>query len=111
MGQEKFAQTPNLIASLAIFPVGVGTSLGEYVGKAHSAIKEIEGIDLEPTAMSTIIEGRTLDKIWEAVQAAHNALLEAGAQRIYMVLTLDDRRDQPHTGKYKVARMTGAPTD
>lgn len=99
---------PHLIASLSIFPIGVGTSLGDYVRKAHAAIKQVEGVQIEPTAMSTILEADSLQKIWEAVQAAHAALLEAGAQRIHIALTVDDRRDRPHTGKYKIARMTGA---
>ena len=96
-----------LIASLSIFPVGVGTSLGDYVRKAHAAIRGVEGVKVEATPMATIIEGESLEKIWEAVRAAHSALLEAKAPRIYMALTIDDRRDRPHAGNYKVERMTG----
>ena len=106
MMQER-TTTPTLIASLSIFPVGVGTSLGDYVGKAFSALKQVDGIEVEPTPMSTIIEAGSLDKIWEAVQQAHKAIVDAGAQRIYMVLTLDDRRDKLRVAKDKVARITG----
>ncbi len=104
---NKSQTEPRLIASLSIFPIGVGTSLGGYVSKAHDAILQVPGIETTPTAMSTIVEGESLEKIWEAVKAAHSALLGAGAQRIYMVLTLDDRRDKPHSARYRVARMTG----
>ena len=101
-------KTPTLIASLSIFPLGVGTSVGDFVSKAYSALKQVNGIAIEPTAMSTIIEANSLDKIWETVRRTHQAMLDAGAQRIYMVLTLDDRRDKPRTAKDKVTKMTGA---
>ena len=98
---------PWLIAEFTIFPVGVGTSVGDYVRKAHAAMKLVRGVALQPTPMSTIIEAGSLEKILEVVRKAHRALLKAGAQRIYLVLKLDDRRDKPHTGKYKIARLTG----
>lgn len=97
---------PKLIAEFTIFPVGVGTSVGDYVRRAYSAIQRVKGIEIEPTPMSTIIEAGSLEKIQEVVQKAHSALLKAGAQRIYMVLKVDDRRDKPHSGKHKIARMT-----
>lgn len=107
MAQTTPPPEPNLIASLSMFPMGIGTSVSEQVGKAYQSIKSIDGINVEPNAMSTIIEANSLKKIWEAVSAAHEALLQTGSQRIYMVLTLDDRRDEPHTIEHKVARMLG----
>lgn len=104
---EQENQEARLIASLSIFPVGVGTSLGDYVRKAHSAIKDVEGIEVEATPMATIIEGPSLEKVLEAVKAAHSAMLEAKAPRIHIALSVDDRRDRPHSRKYKVERMTG----
>ena len=107
MSQATPLPKPNLIASLTMFPVGMGTSVSEQVGKAYQSIKGIDGINVEPNSMSTIIEANSLEKIWEAVSAAHETLLQIGSQRIYMVLTLDDRRDEPHTAEHKVARMLG----
>jgi len=107
MSQATPSPMPNLIASLTMFPLGMGTSVSEQVGKAYQSIRSIDGIIVEPNAMSTIIEANSLEKIWEAVSAAHEALLQIGSQRIYMVLTLDDRRDEPHTAEQKVARMIG----
>ena len=107
MSQETPSPKPNLIASLTMFPMGMGTSVSEQVGKAFQSITVIDGINVKPNAMSTIIEADSLEKIWQAVSAAHEALLQIGSQRIYMVLTLDDRRDEPHTAEQKIARMIG----
>lgn len=96
-----------VIASLTMFPIGVGTSLGDYVRKAHAAIKSVPGVEVTPTPMSTIVEADSLDRVFQAIEAGRAALLEMGAQRIHIALTVDDRHDSPHTGAYKVARMTG----
>ena len=101
-------QSARLIASLTTFPIGVGTSLGDYVRKAHAAIKAVEGIEVTPTPMATIVEAPSLEKVFEAVRAAHGAVLEMGASRIHIGLNVDDRRDRPHQASYKVERMTGA---
>lgn len=98
-----------LIASLTIFPIGIGTSLGDYVSKAHAAIKGVPGVEVHPTPMSTVIEAESLDKVFEAVKAGHGAILAAGAQRIHIALTVDDRHDRHHTAQYKVERMLGGP--
>ena len=105
---EQENQEARLIASLTIFPVGIGTSLGDYVRKAHSAIKDVEGIEVEATPMATIVEAPSLDKVLEAVRAGHSAMLEAKAPRIHIALTVDDRRDRPPSSRrYKVERMIG----
>ena len=70
MSQATPLPKPNLIASLTMFPVGMGTSVSEQVGKAYQSIKGIDGINVEPNSMSTIIEANSLEKIWEAVSAA-----------------------------------------
>ncbi len=96
---------PNIIGEFTIFPIGVGTSVGKYVNKAYIAMQQVKGIKLQPTAMSTIIEAPTLDKIWEVIQSAHKTLLDAKSKRIYFVLKIDDRRDKPHSSSHKVAKM------
>jgi uncharacterized protein YqgV (UPF0045/DUF77 family) len=44
--------------------------------------------------MSTTLETATLEQLFAAVQIAHDAQLKLGAQRIYLVLNIDDRRDK-----------------
>ena len=96
---------PRLIASFSIFPLGVGTSVGDYTRKSFLALSEMKGVKVYPNAMSTVMEAGSMEKLLEAIKAAHKAMLDTGAQRIYMVLTVDDRRDRPHTAGYKLERL------
>ena len=82
-----------IIAALSVFPVGEGTSLSGYVRASLDALEET-GLRFEPGAMTTTIEANNLDELFVAIKKAHNAQLAMGAKRIYLVLTIDDRRDK-----------------
>ena len=58
----------------------------------------------ELTPMSTQIEGPT-DRLFEALQAMHQAPFEEGAKRVYTVICLDERRDKELTLDGKVAAV------
>lgn len=89
------------IGMVSVFPIGEGTSLSEYVAESIKAIKEMKDVNYEITGMGTIIEGE-MDKIFEAIKLMHLAQIKAGAKRVYMVITIDDRRDKPSSAKEKV---------
>ena len=85
-----------IIAALSIFPVGESTSLSKYVKESLKALDET-GLKHESSAMATIIEASNLDQLFSAVKKAHEAQVNLGAKRIYMVLTVDDRKDREAT--------------
>ena len=85
-----------ILAQLSIAPVGKGTSLSKYVKIAINALKN-EPVNIENNAMATVIEAEDLDTLFKAVQRAHNAVVESGAQRIITELKIDDRRDKKAT--------------
>jgi uncharacterized protein (TIGR00106 family) len=92
-----------VIAYFIIAPVGIkSTSMGSYVAAAVAAINEIRGLKCEITPMGTIMEADTLEPIFEAVNAAHEALTVKGILRVESTLIIDDRRDKPRTMKDKV---------
>lgn len=82
-----------IIAALSVFPIGEGTSLSGYVKASLDALEET-GLRFKLGAMSTTIEAKSLDELFSAVKKAHEAQLAIGAKRIYLVLTIDDRRDK-----------------
>lgn len=45
--------------------------------------------------MSTIIEGDTLDEIFDVIKVAHEALVSLGVGRIVISINIDDRLDKP----------------
>ncbi len=94
------------IALVSVFPIGEGTSLSSYVAESIKAIKGMKEISFEITGMGTIIEGE-IEKIFEALKAMHLAQIKAGAKRVYMSITIDDRRDKPSTARGKVESVKG----
>jgi len=92
-----------VIAYLIIAPVGIkSTSMGSYVAAAVAAINEIKGLKCEITPMGTVMEADSLESIFEAVKAAHEALTVKGILRVESTLIIDDRKDKPRTMKDKI---------
>jgi len=100
MGSERKCK---VIADFSVIPVGHGeTSIGRYVAAAISAMKTVKGLKCEVTPMGTVLEANDLETIFEAVKAAHQAVIAKGIFRVESTLRIDDRRDKPRTMKDKV---------
>jgi uncharacterized protein (TIGR00106 family) len=96
-------KTCKVIAYFSIAPVGIkSTSMGSYVAAAISAINEVKGLKCEINPMGTVMEADSLEPIFEAVKAAHEALTTKGIRRIESTLMIDDRRDKPRNMKDKI---------
>ena len=96
-------KTNKVVANFSIVPMGQkSTSIGSYVAAAITAINEIEGVKYEVTPMGTVIEADSLDTLFEAVKATHEAFVNKGILRVESTLPIDDRRDKPRTMKDKV---------
>lgn len=90
-----------IIAALSIFPVGEGTSLSKYVKASLEELKK-SGLTIHIGAMATTIEAATLNELFQAIKKAHDIQLSMGAQRVYFVLTVDDRQDKNATMSTKL---------
>ena len=99
---------PRVIGDVSIYPIGEGTSLGDYVRAASRAMGRVPGLRLVPGPMSTALEADRIDTILRAVKKAHAALLKMGAKRVAVQLRIDHRLDKPETIEYKVGRIKDA---
>lgn len=84
-----------ITAELQIIPLGTGdTSMSKYISRA---VKEIEstGIKYQVTPMGTVLEVNSIDEVFGAVKAVHEALVKMGIRRVVTHITIDDRRDRP----------------
>ncbi len=92
-----------MLFQLAIFPTSKGTaSVSEDVAKVIDLIDK-SGLPYKLTAMSTIIEGD-----WDTVMALINKarlMLRKKHDRVYMVLTMDDRKGARNRLTGKVASI------
>ncbi len=95
-----------MIASLSVYPLGEGTSLGRFVKKGVSVVAE-SGYTYEVGGMSTTIEVPDLDALFELVKKVHAAHLAEGAKRVVIELKVDDRRDKTATIASKKKSVTG----
>ena len=89
------------IVEVSIVPIGTAaTSVSNFVAGAVSVLKT-SGLYFELTAMGTIIEG-DLVKVMETIQMMHENPFSKGAERVYTVIKIDDRRDKPTGIDYKL---------
>ena len=91
-----------ITAELSIIPIGTsGTSLSDYVAAAVNAIDEND-IKYELTGMGTLLESDDLEKLFNAIKDAHEAVLKKGAERVSTSIKIDDRRDKDRSISDKV---------
>lgn len=90
------------IAEVTVIPIGTGTtSLSPYVAELQRVLEKQEGIQYQLTSMSTIIEG-SLDHIFVAIRAIHEAPFQSDAQRVSTSIKIDDRRDKISSSEQKL---------
>jgi uncharacterized protein (TIGR00106 family) len=90
------------IAEVTVIPIGTGsTSLSAYVADMQRVLDTQQGITVQLTPMSTIIEGDIAD-VLRAIHALHESPFQAGAGRVSTSVKIDDRRDHPTSAQYKL---------
>ncbi len=86
---------PVVTAQLEVVAVGTGsTSMSSHISDAVKAI-ERSGVKYQLNPMGTTLEGDSLDAIFLATKAVHEALVKKGINRVVTHITIDDRRDAP----------------
>lgn len=70
-----------------------GESYSPYVAKAIKTIQNDPRVKWELNSMFTTIEG-DMPVLFELAAKMHEALFEAGADRVGTVIKIDDRRDR-----------------
>ena len=93
-----------MLASVSIFPVGKGVSVGAYVAEAVDIVDR-SGLDYRLTAMGTVIEG-DWDAVLAVVKKMRDRMLKR-AERVYLTLSIDDRADKRRHIESKVKRVEG----
>jgi uncharacterized protein (TIGR00106 family) len=90
-----------IIAEVTVSVLGEGSSIGRFVRVAVEALKK-SGHKTVSGPNSTSIEAATIDEVFDAVKAAHLAVVETGAKRVVTTVKIDDRRDKAATMETKL---------
>jgi len=93
-----------VIAQLSIAPVGKEVSLHQYVQLVIDILKK-EQICFETNAMATVIQTNDLATLFSVVHKAHQAVIDAGADRVITELKIDDRRDKQASMHSKISAL------
>ena len=91
------------IALLSVAPVTEG-SMAEEVAKAVAALDDFD-VSYETNQMGTVIEADSVDELFAAAQAAHEAV---DGDRVSTFLKIDDKRTREKRGEEKVEAVEEA---
>jgi len=91
------------IMEISVVPIGVGSSVSNYVAKCIEIIKR-SGLSYEVTAMGTIIEG-DIEQLLELALLVHKVPFEMGAKRVLTNIKIDERIDKKATIDSKIASI------
>jgi uncharacterized protein (TIGR00106 family) len=93
-----------VIVQFSSCPVGEGISVSSFVVEA---LREVErsGLKYQLTPTSTVLEANSLKEAMEVIMKAHEALFQAGAERVITDIKIDDRRDEPRNMEDKVKKV------
>ncbi|MFC4551966.1 MULTISPECIES: MTH1187 family thiamine-binding protein [Halorussus] len=86
-----------VIALLSVAPVTEGSMAGE-VAKAVAALDDFD-VSYETNPMGTVIEADSVDELFAAAQAAHEAV---DGDRVSTFLKIDDKRTREQRARDKV---------
>jgi uncharacterized protein (TIGR00106 family) len=84
------------------------TSLSRFVVAAEAVLAKEKGIKSHLTAMGTIVEADSLDRLFMIAKKMHRSLFRAGAKRVLTTVKIDDRSDKRATIAGKVASVEKA---
>jgi len=91
-----------MLVSFSIFPLDKGVSVGKYVAKMIDIVDR-SGLPYRTSAMSTVVEG-SWDNVFKVIKRCHQTLMK-NSRRVYMVITIDDRKGAKNRLKGKVDRI------
>jgi uncharacterized protein (TIGR00106 family) len=93
-------------AEIAVVPIGTSsTSISEFISKSEKVLSKHPNVSYKITAMSTELESKNIDEIFEVLKEMHLAQINNGATRVDTTIRIDDRRDKESTMSEKVASV------
>jgi uncharacterized protein (TIGR00106 family) len=91
-----------MLVSFALFPTDKGESVSKYVTKTIDIVDK-SGLPYKTSAMSTVLEG-SWNQVFKVLQKCRNAMVKE-SNRVYMVITIDDRKGAKNRLTGKVNRI------
>ena len=93
----------NVMIDLCVVPIGVGTSVSEYVTACERVFQDA-GLSHQMHAYGTNVEGEW-DDVMAAVKRCHEVVNEMGAPRVSSSMRFGTRTDRAQTMADKIASV------
>lgn len=89
------------VVEVCLIPIGTKeTSVSKYVAEAEKILM-VEGVRYKLNPMGTVIEADA-DKALEVIRKMQESVFDKGADRVYSVIKMDDRRDKKSSMEQKI---------
>ena len=89
------------VVEVCLVPIGTKeTSVSKYVAEAEKILMA-EGVKYKLNPMGTVIEADA-DKALEVIRKMQESVFDKGADRVYSVIKMDDRRDKKASLEQKI---------
>jgi uncharacterized protein (TIGR00106 family) len=82
-----------IVADFSIVPMGSGTSAAKYIRAVYDLLRESD-VKFIPGPMSTSVETKSFEELFELIENANQRLKEMGVQRIITSINIDYRLDK-----------------
>jgi uncharacterized protein (TIGR00106 family) len=82
-----------IIADFSMVPMGSGTGAAKYIRAVHDLLKE-SNVKFLPGPMSTSVETKSFEELFDLIEKANQRLKEMGVQRIITSVNIDYRLDK-----------------
>lgn len=83
------------VMEISIIPIGTKhTSISKYVVSSEKALKESKVDDCEITAMGTLVEAPSMQRLLRIAEKMHKKAIASGAKRVITHILIDDRKDK-----------------
>jgi uncharacterized protein (TIGR00106 family) len=82
-----------IVADFSMVPMGPGTSASKYISAVYDLLRE-SGVKFVPGPMSTSVETKSFEELFEMIENANQRLEDMGVQRIITSVKIDYRLDK-----------------
>ena len=93
-----------IVAEFSMVPMGSGTSAGDYVKAIHRILEDAE-VSFIPGPMTTAVEAKSLQELFDLMEKASDRLVQMGVKRIITSIRIDMRLDKEISMQSKLSRV------
>lgn len=94
------------IMEISVVPIGTkSTSISKYIASSEKVLQKANRVKGQITAMGTIVEADSLDKLFKLAEKMHKKAFLGGVKRVFTSISIDDRKDKKASIETKIESL------